>query len=216
MKNRKAEVLKFYLKLFSSYKQKHGDIYAYDDVLSYFFDRLPTQTKKMRIIRNISQSIPTFVILLILKILSFRKKRYRRISSAIIIELAASAAVKRNPTEHLEVYDQTSSGKKDLYLININTLAIDKRDQGDPKRTKPPINFQELEISALSLLDPYLVGALEIIDVVTNFDRSHGCNYGWYQRNEIETFERKFSDHYIVTDINSFATFYRYLSAPTY
>ena len=215
MKTRKIAVHKFYLRLFALYQKHDYTLNSLDDVCRYFFGKLPTQSIKMRIIRNTISVLPTSITSISLWALSFRKKRYGRVASSICIELAASIAAKRNSSRQLEIYDPTSGGQQASYVIDIDTRLITQATQGQPSHNKPLIKFRELEISALTLLDPYLVGALEIIDVVTNIDCAHGCNYGWYKRNDVEAFEREFSDKYLLPDVNSFDTFYRYLSAPT-
>ena len=216
MTNRKIAVLNFYLRLLSIYEMTYCNIRDFNEVCCYFFGKSPVKSKKMRIVRNVIQKIPTSITLLILKTMSVRNKRYGRVASAIIIELAASAGAKKNLSGNIKVYDQLPDSNTSSYNINIKTLEINKSEQEQEQEQEHNllINFREMQISAQTLLDPYLVNSLDIINVVINTDHAHGCNYGWYKRNDVESFEREFSEHFILPDVTSYATFYRYLSAP--
>lgn len=216
MTDRKIQVFSFYLRLLSIYELKHGNVSDFSEVCCYFFGKLPVQSKKMCIVRNVIQKIPTFVKLLILKTMSVLNKRHGRVASAIIIELAASVGAKNNPSGEIEVYAQVQGSNTTLYTINTTTLKVNKidKEQEQEQEHNRPVNFRETQISALTLLDPYLVNALNVISAFMNTDHAHGCNYGWYRRNDIESFEQKFSEKFILPDVASYATFYRYPLAP--
>ena len=214
MSDSKKFVLSFYLKLLTTYELKHNCAEDYSDVSFYFFNKMPVISLKKRIIRTAINIIPSFISLLILKTISIHFKRLGKFLSILIVELAASVEAKKSKSNELAVFDPTdTSDEICIYYINTNTLKIRKKNKFIQELVKP-IFFKETHIPALIFLDPYLVNALNIISINDNTDYAHGCNYGWYEQNDIESFEQKFSNRFILPDINLRSTLTRYSIPP--